>query len=345
MRIGLAIFLASYCALLRPQTPDIAKSQTPAESRLAEAQLLANTGRGDQALKLLDELSSEPSPPSGIYRVRGNALYGVNKLREADTAFLKALAQNPSDIEARQMRALTLYRLGRPAEAIPLLEASSALIKAQTKADPSYVLALCYMDARRYDDARRAFAQQYHVQPDSAAAYLLAARMLFRREYIPIAQRFAARAVELDPQLPLAEELLGEIELSQNHLDEAASHLERERVRDPLDARSYERLGDLYSRSGQYAKSREMLQQALLLEPNATGPYILLGKVSLKEGDAVSALTFLERAARMDPANYMTHNLLAQAYRTQGRTTEASHELELTQKLQSASEPKLKTLE
>ena len=78
----------------------------------------------------------------------------------------------------------------------------------------------------------------------------------------------------------------------------------------------------------------------MLLEPNATGPYILLGKVTLKEGDAIAALTYLQRAERMDPANYMTHNLLAQAYRTLGRGDDAARELALTQKIHAADEPR-----
>jgi predicted Zn-dependent protease len=307
---------------------------------LSEAARLTNTGHGIEALKQLDALAAVRPHAPGLERARGQALYSLDRLREAEAAFAAAMADDAKDLESTQMRGLTLFRLGRPADAIPLLESAPGG-GLQAKADPSYLLALCYMDTRRYDDARHAFAAQYGLQPDSAAGYLLAARMLHRREYLPVAQRFAARALELDPQLPLANELLGEIALAQNHLEDAAGYFEKERGRNPLDPNAYERLGDVYSRGGRYAEARRALQQAILLEPYATGPYILLGKVTLKEGDAVAALTYLQKAEHMDPANFMTHNLLAQTYRSLGRGEDAARELQLTEKLQSATAPKL----
>jgi predicted Zn-dependent protease len=235
--------------------------------------------------------------------------------------------------------------MGKPADAIPLLEGRASLQAsaepAQAKADPNYVLALCYIDTRRYDDARHAFAAQYGFPPDSAAAYLLAARMLLRREYLPIAQSFAGKALELNPQLPLAHALLGEIALGGNHLDEAIAQFQDEEQRNPLEPSVYDRLGDAYSRAARYPEAIAALQRAVLLEPNATGPYILLGKVMLKQQDAVGAATYLERAKSMDPANYMTRNLLGQAYRAMGRRDEAAQELHAAEQLQAASEPKL----
>jgi predicted Zn-dependent protease len=320
-------------------SPGIASSPAK-DNSLAGIRRLINSGHVEDALQQLDQLATAQPELAGLDRTRGSALYALNRLVDADAAFAKALKQDIHDLEAAQMRGLTLFRLGRPADAIPLLESAPGT-DLQTKADPSYVLALCYIDTRRYDDARHAFAAQYGLPGDSASAYLLAARMLLRREYLPVAQRFAIRASELDPHLPLAHELLGEIALAQNHLEEATAHLEMERATNPLEPSSYERLGDVYSRAGRYPEARRVLQQAVLLEPNSTGPYILLGKVSLKEDDAVAAVTYLQKAEQMDPANYMTHNLLAQAYRSLGRTADAARELSLTQNLQAGDAPKL----
>ncbi len=307
---------------------------------LAPAAKLIGSGRDREALEQLQSLSASQPALAGLHRLEGDALYDLNRLPEAEAAYGKALAADPHDQAAAQMRGLTLFKLGRPADAIPFLAENHAF-GAQTKADPTYVLALCYLDTLRYDDARHAFAAQYGMGPDSAAAYLLASRMLLRRGYLPIAKEYAAKAVALDAKLPLAHELLGEIALAQNHTDIAITELEAERATNPLQGAVYERLGDAYSRAARYPEAQRVLQQAVLLEPNATGPYILLGKVMLKQGQPMGAMTFLQKAETMDPANFMTHNLLAQAYRSLGRAEDASRELALTEKVQATDAPKL----
>jgi predicted Zn-dependent protease len=315
-------------------------SPSGSSPNLVQLQQMIDRGHAAEALKQLDELATQRPVPAGINRLRGLALYSQSHFAEADAAFSSAIQQDSHDEESMQMRGLTLFRLGRPADAIPLLEAAHNWTS-QTKVDPNYVLALSYLDTRRYDDARHAFAKQYGFAPDSAPAYLLGARMLLRREYVPVAQQFARKALELDPQLPLAHALLGEVALAGEHLDDAIAEFEKERARNPLDGSVYDRLGDAYTRAGDYTKAQQALQQALLLEPNSTGPYILLGKVLIKRQDPVGAVMYLERAEKMDPANYMTHNLLGQAYRALGRTEDATREMQMVQKTQSAAEPKL----
>jgi predicted Zn-dependent protease len=327
------------------QSPEPAKNTTSGggPASLVQLRQLIDRGRGTEALKLLDELAAQHPRTPDVDRLRGLALYSQDRFGEADAAFAAALKQDGQDEESKQMRGLTLFRLNKPADAIPLLEAAHNWT-AQTKVDPSYVLGLCYLETRLYDKARAAFASQYGFPPESASAYLLAARMLLRREYLPVAQEFATKALVLDPQLPLAHALLGEVAMAGEHLDEAIEQFEKERLRNPLDGSVYDRLGDAYTRAGDYTKAQQSLQRALLLEPNSTGPYILLGKVLLKKQDPVNAVMYLERAEAMDPRNSMIHSLLGQAYRILGRTDDASRETLTAQRLQAASEPKLETI-
>ena len=303
---------------------------------LSQVRHSLNTGHPEAALQMTDTLPAQ----AGLDRLRGEVLYALGRLREAEAELAKASIEDPQDLAAIQLRGLVLFRLGRDADAIPLLERAHAWM-AETRTDPAYVLALCYIDSHRFEDARHAFAEQYGFPADSASAHLLAARMLLRREYAQIAQEEARKALELDPNLPLAHRLLGEVALAGEHVDVATTEFEKERLRNPLDGTNYDRLGDAYARAGDYPKAQQMLERALLLEPTSTGPYILLGKVLLKRQDAASAAGYLERAEKMDPANFMTHSLLGQAYQLMGRTQEAHREADLSHTLQTYPGPKL----
>jgi predicted Zn-dependent protease len=341
--IWICLSLGACASVGAAQEAAVPTLASPAKDALRSIRQSLDTGHPDEALAAIAKLRADGGAPVGLSRMEGLADYAKNDLRGADVAFAAALREDAKDLESAEMRGLVLVRLGRPADAIPLLEGAknAPLGDSHLRADPNYILALCYMDVRRYDDARRAFAAQYGFPADSAAAYLVAARMLLRREYLPVAQQFAEKSLELEPTLPLAHELLGEIALAGGHADVAIAELEKEKARNPLEGSVYDRLGDAYVRSARYEEAQRVLQQAILLEPNATGPFILLGKTMLKRNDPVGAATYLQRANQLDPANYMTHSLLGQAYRTMGRTEEASRETATAQRLQAASEPKL----
>jgi predicted Zn-dependent protease len=297
------------------------------------AQALAAKGRLDQAMIQLDQLAGESPETAGVERLRGIILYQREKFPEAIEAFTKAEAQDPGDRESIEMHGVSLFRLGRIPQAIPFLERSRAAVQS-ANIDPDYVLALCYADVQRYDDSRHAFAAQFGFAGDSAQAYLLAGRLFLRRELRDEAGSEATKALAIDPNLPLAHELLGEVALALGDVRGAVRELEAERKLNPLDPDLYDRLGDAYLRNGQYADAQQALDRAVLLEPNATGPYILLGETFLKLNDPIQALHYLDHAVRMDPSNYITHNLLGQAYKAVGQIAAANHEFKTVVELQ-----------
>jgi tetratricopeptide (TPR) repeat protein len=318
-------------------------AQTAANSPTAEAQKLLDAGRLDEALKALDVLAQQQPEPAGVERLRGLAYYEQGHIQSSGAAFERALAQDASDREAMQMQGVVLFRSGKPAAAIPLLEQAHLSI-ARTNIDSNYVLGLCYLDTRRYDDARKAFATQYAFPPDSPQAYLLAAKMMLRREYLPVADSFAHKALSLDPNLPLAHLLIGQIRLAQSQLTEAIAEFTRESELNPLLGEVYDRLGDTYLRQGDYSKAQEALDRAVLLEPNSAVPFLLLGKVLLKQQDPMMAKMYLEKALAMDPGNYMTHTLMGQVYRSLGQAGQASHEFQVAEQIQADAQPKLETV-
>jgi len=307
---------------------------------VSRAEELVKHGRLDEALGLLNSLSSTNPEPKGAEYLRGLVLYQKSNFHDAASAFAKAVEQDPSDLEAMKMEGASLFRMGRSAEAIPLLEKAKSASQ-RLNVDPEYVLGLCYIDTNRFDDARHAFATQYDFPPDSAQAYLLEGRLLIRRGYLPPAEKATFKALELKSDLPLAHLQLGQIALARNDLLEAIAQFTSERNLNPMFGTVYDRLGDAYLRSGDYANAQKSLDRAVLLEPTLNIPYILLGKVMLEQDDALMATMYLKHAIDIDDKNSMAHALLGRAYRSLGRTEDAVVELRTAAKLQETAAPAL----
>ena len=336
-RLVCSAFLCCSIAAIEAQVPpSVPAPETAAPVSYATAKELAGKGRLDEAMLQLNQLAEEHPEPAGVERLRGSIFYEREQFPQAIEAFTKAAEQDPNDHESVEMHGVSLYRLGRVQEAIPLLEKARTGVQS-ANVDPDYVLAVCYAEVQRYDDARRAFAAQYGFAPDSAEAHLLAGRQFLRRELRDQAGTEATKALELNPSLPLAHELLGEVALAKADLPTAIRELEAERKINPLDPDLYDRLGDAYLRAGQYNEAQQSLNRAVLLEPQATGPYILLGEVFLGLNQPIQALHYLDYASRMDPSNYITHNLLGQAYRAIGQKEQANREFKIGVDLQHRS--------
>lgn len=289
---------------------------------------------------MLQQMAAAQPEPKGVEHALGLAYYRTGKLVEARQAFTNAMQQDPQDIESVQMEGLTLFRLGQPAAAIPYLEKVRQWTPA-AGTDANYVLGLCYLNSGRYDDARQAFAAQYGEDPNSGAAWLLLATMLNHANLPRQAAVEAQKALELNPQLPLAHFLLGEVSLLDSNIDQAVKEFQAEQRINPDYAPAYERLGDAYLRVNQLDLAQQSLTKALSLDTSSTGPFILMGRVLLRRQDARTAIMYLEHAEKMDPNNYVTHASLAQAYRMAGQEDEAKRENELAAKSHLDNELKL----
>lgn len=315
--------------------------KTSVQETLAAAHQKLEKGDPQEAITMLEQLvaAGKGSVP-GLQHELGIAYYRTSKLVPAEKAFTQAMADDPNDMESVQMRGLTLYRLGRPADAIPFLERVKQWTP-NANADANYVLGLCYLNSQRFDDARKAFANQFAVSPDSGAAYLLMGKMLMQANLPDAAAQSAKKALQLTPGIALAHFLLGEFYLFKSDAGQALNEFEQERKINPVNAAIYDRLGDVYTRTGQYDLAQESLAKAISLDTSSTGPFIQMGKVLLRRNDPRTSLMYLQHAEKMDPSNYITHTLLGQAYRSLGREEEAKKELDIASKIHADNELKL----
>jgi len=318
-----------------PQAP----SSTSSSPEFAEARKLMQQGKVDEAIAQLQALETRDPNEKGLALEIGAAYYKKSDFPKAIEYLKKATAADPANSEAIQLLGLSDYLGGHPADAIPLLEKVQGWFS-RANVDAAYILGICYIQTKNYDQARRAFARMFDVASDSAASYLFTARMLLRQEYDPVAEEYAQKAVALDPKLPLVHFLLGELYLYKSRVPEAITEFQKELVLNPANAATYYKLGDAYSRVQKFEDAERVLQRSIWLDSTSTGPYILMGKVLEKKGEFDLAVRALQRAATMDPNNPTTHHLLGQAYRDMGKKEEAESELKLAEELQTKQPPR-----
>lgn len=297
-------------------------------------------GQETEAIEALRRLASERPPVPGANRELGIAYYRIGRLSEAESSFASAMTDDPRDMESVQMRGLTLYRMGRANGALTYLEHARQWANA-TDVDVNYVLGRCYIAAQRYDDARTAFAAQYNLAPESGAAYLMISQMLLLQELPDFAKENAEKALQLAPNIALAHFVLGKVFLARGELGRALEQFELERNINPTYPPLYQFLGNAYTKNGERTKAQHVLTEALSLDQSSTGPFIEMGRLFLDSNDPQTAVSYLQHAEQMDSNNFITHYLLARAYRQLGKTDDAKRELDAVSKLHSGDDKSL----
>ena len=298
------------------------------------AQALVKQGKPDEALRLLMALAANEPNADGLEAAFGATYFQSHKFPQAIEHLKNALTQNPDDLEATQLLALSFYGSGDFAKAAPLLEKLGPRLPASNPDGP-YLLGICYIMTQRWDDARRAFARLFSVPPESAMAYLMLGKIFVRQKMEDRAIPQIERALQIDPRLAMAHFLLGEIDLYKDDPQHAVEEFQKELAINPTIWLVYWRLGDAYFRLEKLDEAENALKQSIWLNESSSGSFILLGRIALKKNDAPLAAGFLERALKLDPQNYYVHYFLGRAYQGLGRTAEAAQHFEISKGLRS----------
>ena len=285
-------------------------------------------------LLFLQATQTAPPVQSDLHKSALLAYRQKQYIRAAEL-FQQAVASEPTNGGEYRESVLLLgqsyYLSGKFQQAIPWLE--KAAQSGVNATEVNYMLGNLYVQTRQPDKSVTAFATLFGVAEDSAAAHLLTAQFMIRQEFEDDAQKELQRALQLNPQLPEAHYLLGEIATFRSKIDVAIAELARELVLNPNFAMAHYKLGDAYTRREQWDLAIPSLQRSIWLNPNYSGPYILLGKAYWKRGDLTNAEGMLRRAIALDPKNSSAHYILGQTLVQAGRAEEGKQMLEKSQEL------------
>jgi tetratricopeptide (TPR) repeat protein len=306
---------------------------------LVQAKNLLDAGQIDPAIELLNTTSRSKPNDAQVKHLLGLAYYRKRDYPHAIEHLSVAVRQMPQSSreyrEEVQILGLSHYLLGHVREALPYLEQLSSWSLNSTEI--AYALGSSYIQTRNPDKSRETFARMFNVEAASAAAYLINAQMMVRQQFEELAEKELQKALELNPKLPQANFLLGEMAIYHANIDQGIELLQKEIAINPTFAMAYYRLGEAYTRQLKWNEAMGPLQKSIWLNPFFSGPYIVLGKVYLKKSDLANAENMLRHAVQVDPTNFSGHYLLAQTLQQAGRTDEARREFELAEKLRPSA--------
>jgi len=134
------------------------------------------------------------------------------------------------------------------------------------------------------------------------------------------------KAIELQPESPMAHYEMGLALYETGDLKTAAGHFEIVVSRMPKFADARFSLGSIYARIDRVPEALAELKAALDLEPQHYRANLLNGRILDLQGKSAEAVPFLERAVQASAASAEAHAFLADAYERLGRGADAARE-------------------
>jgi tetratricopeptide (TPR) repeat protein len=273
----------------------------------------------------------------------------------------RALALNPNIEGGHQLLGYALLAQGYAVEAIPHLEktkADDALGIALLEAGrlPEAVAALQKALAKRPDDpdllyyygrasgllSKQVFDELEARFPDSARAHQMMAQDYAALRDLPNAEKEFLEALRLRPQTPNLHLELGELYARAQQWDKAEEQFRLETELQPGSPEAAYRLGEAQLQLGKFHDARVSLLRSDELRVDMPETLYLLGKAASLDGDDALAEKSWLHVLKLEKDTSLAaqaHFGLAGVYRKQGKSAEASREMESFRKLQTTSNP------
>ena len=230
----------------------------------------------------------------------------------------------PADILRR--RALSLYLLGRPAEARADLD--TAREQGVAAAADSYLLGRIAYELGDLSAAHAALVAAAGAEPDNPRMQLLLGRVLGALDRSPEAVVAVERATELRPDHAPTLAALSAAYTSLGRHERALAAAVRAVRLDPSVAAYHQRLATLYAHGGRLNEARAALINATTLQPGVAAWHAQMGEICLRLGMSDAARSAHARAAQFDPTNVDYLYAYARLLAGQGLATEARAALE-----------------
>ena len=301
------------------------------EGQAAVVQLLLLQGKTEAAAEALQGLAkAAPGKPQTLY-LQAMLAYAKNDLKAAQEHAQKLVSLTPENFRALELAGMTELRLGANVQAEALLAKALQLEAGLPMARRGLVTA--YVRQGRLDKAMSALPVDVERNDRDPGMMALAGQVYMLHGDVERAQRYFARASNLDPKDPAKRTSLAVSRLASGQGDAALGELQSIAASDDgvvadmalINALLQERKVD------QALKAIDALEKK---RPADVMPVFLRGRALLLKRDAVGARKAMERVLEIDPNYFPAVGVLAVLDNADKRPDDARARLEAAIKRQ-----------
>lgn len=230
---------------------------------MAFGEMLVNVDRLSDALYLVENLLPDFDGHGRLQALKGEILTLLNRYDEAADAFRFAAVQTPNDNKLLESQGLCLYRAGRYAECISVLNILAARQKEDFPVHSLRALAHSYMEIGEHATALVYWDDVTRNHPADYQARIMQARCDIQLGRLESAQRAAIKAVQLAPERPGTQLILGVVYWQRENWINARRALEAAVRVDPTDIEALCLLGQVCEAEGQPQRATGYYKRAL----------------------------------------------------------------------------------
>jgi tetratricopeptide (TPR) repeat protein len=291
-------------------------------ARLVLARALIQRQDYDAAEKVLDELLKAGPNIAGVHAELGVLYARRNDVTRARAAFARALALEPTHVDAIEALAAVDFATGRRAEALALIE--HALATAPDDSRLLIVAAKAYASADNLASAERMLLKAIEKNPSALAAYATLGQVYLSQKKLASARAQFVKVAASQERPITAYTVIGIIDLMEDRVADAQQAFERVITMDPRSAVAANNLAWIYAEhGGSLEMALQLAEVAQAGMPNDAEVHDTLGWIYYKKGRITEAVSTLQRSLELEPRNATAAYHLALVHEQNGDRLEA----------------------
>ena len=263
------------------------------------------------AVSLTQGLTLAPGIPGPVMML-AEINIRLGKIELATKALKDLIQKTPALAEARMLLAQAYRSQGNLDEALVVYRQIDASFSPNPQ--PSYMSGLVYLQQKKFDEARKAFAKAVEIDPTFLAAVeQLINSDLSEKKFVEAKQKVDA-LIAKNPKAAELQVLLARVQLAAADNSSGEAALLQVVALQPDSPAGYLMLARFYISSKQKEKALTNLQQALAKNPKNIEALMLLAAIKEEQNDYSGAREYYEKAIALNPKLAAAQNNLAVIY-------------------------------